>query len=629
MTLVEMAAFEGITPLASGYLSGYAALDPTIAEACTFSIYDAPVTKGRATILDDLLERGGDVFGFSCYVWNMGLVRWLIDALLAARPEVQVIIGGPQVMGHATEYVAPERTNVVVCDGEGEKSFQQYLLQLLRPKPDFARVPGISFWRDGQLVTTDRPERIKELSEIPSPYLGGVFEPGRYTYAILETNRGCPYNCGFCFWGAATNSKVNRFETQRVLDDITWISENGFMMLYIADANWGMAPRDVEITRHVVSCRERTGYPLMMGMNAAKNRPDRVADITRLMVKGGMLTSQPVSLQSMETETLKLIERANIRPETYTALHRTLREQDISSFTEMIWPLPGETVESFRRGLTELCRARADMILVYLQLLLHNTPIYENRERFGITVRRVPDPAAEADVVVATKWVTEEQYDEGVALYYAMQSLYSLRGLYFLANHLDRTGQLSFGDLFSRASAYFATRAADSPICRFIADSVRELGNYYLLNSGRHTHMLLHGNRDEFTRLLRDFVTGQPFWSDPDARAMFELDLVARPYVYREGSTLPDHEFTELRVDLRDDGAVEIDGPAAITDVLRALDVAPDLGDGPVLMRHPFRRKLPFRAGQPLDDNIAYCQGMTVHLRMMLPEFSSVPALTR
>ncbi|MCZ7428601.1 cobalamin-dependent protein [Micromonospora sp. WMMA1949] len=589
-------------------------------------LYDAPVTADRQQILADLVEQSSDVYGFSCYVWNMGLVRWLVDELAERRPGTRFLLGGPQVMGHAQRYVPPSRPDVAVCNGEGERTFRAYLRALLNDERDLSGVPGISFWRDGELVTTDRPERIKELSEIPSPYLGGVFEPGRYTYAILETNRGCPYNCGFCFWGAATNSKVNRFETQRVLDDITWISDNELSVLYIADANWGIFPRDVEITRHVVACRERTGYPLMMGMSAAKNKPDRVSDITRLLVDGGMLTSQPVSLQSMDSGVLKLIERDNIRPATYTTLQETLRGQNISSYTEVIWPLPGETVESFRKGIAELCRARSGTIVVYPQLLLHNTPIYENRERFGITVRRVPDPAAEADVVVATKWVTEEQYREGVAFYYAVHGLYSLRGLYYLANYLDRTGAMSFDELFAAAARYLAGHREDSPIGRFVADSVRDLGNYYLLNSGTYLHMLLHGERAEYTRLLAGFVRTQPFWSDPDARALFELDLLARPFVYREKPSLPDYAFTELRVAPRPDGSMEVTAPPAAVAILADLDSVPLSGNGPLLLRHPYRRKMPFHANQPLQDNIAYCDGMTIQIRSILPEWTAVPA---
>ncbi|MBB4942982.1 hypothetical protein FHR32_007382 [Streptosporangium album] len=117
---------------------------------------------------------------------------------------------------------------------------------------------------------------------MPSPVTSGVFEEGRYTTAILETNRGCPFSCGFCFWGAATNDKVHKFEDRRVRDDITWISKNNFVSIFIADASWGMAPRDVELTRHLVKCSEENGYPVMVAMAAAKNKPDRMAEITEI-----------------------------------------------------------------------------------------------------------------------------------------------------------------------------------------------------------------------------------------------------------------------------------------------------------------------------------------------------------
>lgn len=327
-SLVELTAFDKIIPLATAYLKSYASKDPEITANFSLDMYVAPVAADRDSVAADLESSGSDIYAFSCYLWNMELVRWLLDRLLRARPGAQFILGGPQVMSHAAHYVPADRTNVVVCNGEGERTFHHYLRQLLADEPDFGQVPGVSFWRDGSLVTTERPERIKDLTEIPSPFTSGLFPAGKYSFGILETNRGCPYNCGFCFWGAATNSKVNRFETDRVLDDITWMSENNFATVFLADANWGMAPRDVDFTQHMVECRKRTGYPMVVSMNAAKNKPDRVAEITKILVDGGLLSSQPISLQSMDSDVLRIIDRSNIRPETYTALQRSLRAAD-------------------------------------------------------------------------------------------------------------------------------------------------------------------------------------------------------------------------------------------------------------------------------------------------------------
>src|SRR5260221_5623042 len=204
-TLVELTAFEGITPLASGYMKPYALADPEVADAWAIDIYDVPVRTDRESIVADLLvgPQVSDVYALSCYVWNMGTMRWLVEQLTKAEPRPRIILGGPQVMNHAAEDVPPEWLHVAVCNGEGERTFQAYLRELARPDSDLDRVPGLSFWRGGELVTTDKPDRIRDLSEIPSPYTQGMFESGKYTFAVLETNRGCPSKRGFATSGTA------------------------------------------------------------------------------------------------------------------------------------------------------------------------------------------------------------------------------------------------------------------------------------------------------------------------------------------------------------------------------------------------------------------------------------------
>src|SRR5262249_19229724 len=152
--------------------------------------------------------------------------------------------------------------------------------------------------------------------------------------------------------------------------------------------------------RHIVEQKKEYGFPTSMVIAAAKNRPERVVEITEILVRGGLVTSQPISLQTVNTDALQLIDRQNIRETTYTDLQRTLNEKGISSFIELIWPLPGETLESFKAGVGRLCRLHADTLTIYPQLLLHNTEIYRRREAYGIEVSRAPDPCAEADVVV-------------------------------------------------------------------------------------------------------------------------------------------------------------------------------------------------------------------------------------
>jgi radical SAM superfamily enzyme YgiQ (UPF0313 family) len=630
VTLVELSAFENLMPLVSGYLQAYACRDEVIAGSCSFDRYvTSAMDADAADVLAALADRDSDVYALSCYIWNMGLVRRILPELRRARPHARIILGGPQVMNHAAEYVPPEAENMLVCNGEGEITFYRFLVEMLTPNPDFAAIPGVGFWRDGQLVTTQPAERIRDLDEIPSPYSDAIFPDNTYTSAILETNRGCPFHCSFCYWGAATNDKVNKLELQRTLDDVTWISENGFVALMIADANWGIAPRDIEVTKHIVACHERTGFPIIVAMAAAKNRPERMAEITQILVRGGLLTSQPISLQTLSPAALQMVERSNIRPDTFSRLQQSLRQRRISSYIELIWPLPGETLHSFREGIGTLCATGSDTIIAYPHLLLHNTPMYARQELLGLRCERVADPVAEADVVVQTNWVSRAEYEQGVWFAYATHCLYNLRGLYYLASHLTRTGSASHAEFLTAAADYFQSRL-DNPVARFFAVSVKSLDNYSMFNNGLVAHLTLHQERAAFSDLLASFARSQPWWSDPAARAAFELDLVSRPYIYHEPYTAPDFTFTEIGVEETGHGVLAVDLPSDTAAMVAELDM-PDVSGPPpnrLWLRHVPGAKMPFMPQRSLDHNLAYCQGMILRLREFLPAWSVEQPMT-
>ncbi|ANP50050.1 radical SAM superfamily enzyme YgiQ (UPF0313 family) [Streptomyces griseochromogenes] len=623
IVLVELPTYENILPLASGYIQAYAQADEAVAADHTFEIVSLPVSADRRQMVRELADRDAYLYTFSCYIWNMKLVRWLLKELRALRPDAHYLLGGPQVMNHAATYLSDGAENVYVCNGEGERTSLEFIRQLGSQTPDMSQVPGLSFWSSGELITTESAPRIQNLMDIPSPFLNGVFEGHEFSFAIMETNRGCPFRCTFCYWGAATNSKVNKYEEDRIKDELKWISEHGYSALMIADANWGLSPRDVTLSEYIVECSEETGYPLIVHMAAAKNRPERMAEITEIFVRGGLMVSQPISLQTMNESALEMVDRKNIREDTYIGLQRLLREKRISSYVEMIWPLPGETLESFKDGLTRLCRSYADTIIVYPQLFLHNTPMYAQRETLGIMTAEAASDVSEAEVVLGTKWVTEEDCYEGYWVNHALYTLYNMRALFVLSGYLDATGIISYGDLFAEMSRYFRSRT-DSEVCQFFIQSTKDLANYDLLNTGKTAHLILSSHREEFDRLLADFVAAQDWWADPMARQAFEMDLLTRAYIYREPVRTPDHEFTEIVLRGQPDSRgflVEVSAELFRLLVAREMLEAVDEESERITLHidHRGRQKMPYQPQRSLEHNANYCQGMVLRSREILP----------
>jgi B12 binding protein len=551
VTLVELSVYDSILPLVSGYLQAYAAADSAVGSEYAFEKYTASARDPVDVIARDVLSTEADVYTFSCYAWNMGRMRSLIKRVREYNPHAHIILGGPQVMNHGQKYLNTHDERVALCNGEGEVTFTEYLRELLEPQPDLSRVMGLTFCRDGVLETTPQRPRIADLDTIPSPFLSGAFDPNIYSKTIFETNRGCPFSCGFCYWGAATNDRVYRFAEDRVRDEIEWISKNGIIFIFIADANWGMLGRDLDLSAHIAACTRKYGNPNQIYFSAAKNKPKAVTQIVSTLRDAGLLAAQPVSMQTIEPASLQIIKRQNIKLDAFAKLQSDLHERGVSSVIELIWPLPGETLASFKQGIGTLCEKDAHSIMIYGHLLLHNSPIYEHRKELAIVAKPVIDEVAEVDVVVQTEQVSEADFDEGMRFSYAVQALQNTRALRTVARYLSLSGMRSYSEFFSDFVDYWRGRPDDDPIVNFVERSIREFGYYDLHNFGRFLHEVLHASRPVFEMQIAEFAHSQDWWQDDTARALFEIDLVNRPYLYSNTpfGALPDTLSTVRVID--------------------------------------------------------------------------------
>ena len=171
------------TNLAVRYLRAYCQ-DVDILE---FSIND-PVEK----IYQKLLDFNGAVYGFSCYLWNIEIVKKLCELLKKSLPDCCVVLGGPEV-SYQNEDVLSWGTVDHIISGEGEQAFKQ-LLESLQTK-------GNRF----QMIYGDK----LDINMLPFPYKGEKFDERILYY---EASRGCPFHCRYCL-SAGDKLRFRNIET--------------------------------------------------------------------------------------------------------------------------------------------------------------------------------------------------------------------------------------------------------------------------------------------------------------------------------------------------------------------------------------------------------------------------------
>lgn len=348
--------------------------------------------------------RDAELVAFSLYVWNVRLSMAIARQLKRERPEVTIVVGGPQVPDRAEAFLRANPWVDLAVHGEGEATFTALLDQMAAPGftgvGDLEDVRGCSFLReDGSYERHADAPRIRDLTEIPSPYLEGAFDPlmeslpDQSWVMMWETNRGCPFSCTFCDWGSATSSKVFRFEMERIEAEIEWMSARRIGFVFCCDANFGMLKRDLDIARGVVAARQRHGYPFSLTVQNTKNATERAYEIQKLLSRSMNAIGVTLSLQSTNETTLANIRRKNISSEHYRELQRRFSTDGIYTYTDIILGLPGESYEAFADGIAQVI---ADGQHNHVQF--HNCSLLPNAEmaqpcdveRFGIqTVAQV------------------------------------------------------------------------------------------------------------------------------------------------------------------------------------------------------------------------------------------------
>lgn len=157
-----------------------------------------------------------DVFGFSVMCWNARMVFDAIRVLKEARPDAFVVVGGPEV-GPIAEQVLSEQPGIdAVVHGEGEQAFPDLLYSRVRGG-DIGSVPGVTARVDGQIAKGPARPPIEDMDSIPSPFQGRAHATDGSAY--VETYRGCPHKCAYCYEGKGS-TRIRSFSWGRIASDI-------------------------------------------------------------------------------------------------------------------------------------------------------------------------------------------------------------------------------------------------------------------------------------------------------------------------------------------------------------------------------------------------------------------------
>ena len=299
------------------------------------------------------------VVGFSCYIWNWNYSMHLAKEIKARFPNCKIIVGGPQVPVNDREFFEKFNFCDIAVYREGELVFKEILEELVNDIPDLGKIKGIAYNDHGKTIQTTPATRTERLDDIPSPYLLGLFDGMKEKCdslgiiainALLETNRGCPYQCTYCDWGNGTLGKVKKFDIRRIKKELLWFAKNKIEYITNCDANFGIyKDRDLELTKFMIKLKKRYGFPQKFDTNWPKNSNSQTVDIAKLLLEAGMLKRFTASIQTNNPKTLIAIKRKNLPEDQIESIISYAVNMGVHTNVELIMGLPLDTYENFQK----------------------------------------------------------------------------------------------------------------------------------------------------------------------------------------------------------------------------------------------------------------------------------------
>jgi radical SAM superfamily enzyme YgiQ (UPF0313 family) len=372
---------RGNVPLAVGYLKMYAERQGLGAD---YEIEILPTTLantlGDRGLVTEILAAEPWMLGFTCYLWNIERTLWIAAELKRARPELRIIVGGPEVTAD-NEWVLAHPAVDFAAIGEGEQTFAELLEALSRAERPTAPIDGLYTKRSAPPAFR-RP--LPKLDEISSPYLAAILDAADEEMLLLETIRGCIFKCKFCYY-------------PKSYDDLYFLSEEKI----VANLEHARRRGAREVVLLDPTLNQRRDFASFLELLAREN-PDRqftyfgelraegiTAEIARLLAKANF-TEVEIGLQSIDPLAMELMDRHN-NLRAFERGARAMLDHGIKVKVDLIIGLPGDTVDSIRRGIDYVhASGLYSQVQVFNLAVLPGTAFRQEAKQLGLVYQDRP-----------------------------------------------------------------------------------------------------------------------------------------------------------------------------------------------------------------------------------------------
>lgn len=360
------------TSLALRYLKAYAEPEFHV-QLAEYTIND-PVMN----IVSDLYSKSPEVLGFSTYIWNIEETIKVIKMLKKIKPELIIVLGGPEVTYDTLEWM--ERISEVdfIAIGEGEATFKSLLTEITSTQ-DYRNIAGIAYRRNKEVVINPQLEKL-DLATIPSPYRFPEDFPNLAKRVVyIETSRGCPFTCQFCL--SSIEVGVRYFNRDKIKEDILFLMEHGAKTLKFVDRTFNISRSyAMEMFQFLID-HHYPGTVFQFEITADIMRPEVLQFLNDHAPEG--LFRFEIGIQSTNDYTNALVKRKQNFEKLTRTVQMVKEGGKIAQHLDLIAGLPKEDYDSFRKTFNDVFAFEPEELQLGFLKMLRGTGLRRDADKYG------------------------------------------------------------------------------------------------------------------------------------------------------------------------------------------------------------------------------------------------------
>lgn len=378
-------------------------------------------------ILMDIYKKKPEFIGFSCYIWNIGMIKELGCELRKLLPEIPIWLGGPEVSYDSEVFLKEESWATGIICGEGEETFKEMMEYYQTGTGTLENIKGIVYRMSklsgeaaGDRIQTNPPRPVTRLSDIPFIYEDMTLFEHKIVY--YESGRGCLFSCSYCL--SSVDKSVRFRDLELVKKELRFFLEKKVPQVKFVDRTFNCNREHALAIWQFIKENDNgiTNFHFEIGADLlGEEELQLLADM-----RPGLVQLE-IGVQTANPDTLEAIKRKMDLDRLEKIVCRIREGGNVHQHLDLIAGLPYEDYESFKRSFDRVYAMKPDQLQLGFLKVLKGSYMHQMASEYGIGYKDKPPYE-----VLYTRWIT---FDEMIQL----KAVESMVELYYNSDQFGHT----------------------------------------------------------------------------------------------------------------------------------------------------------------------------------------------